>query len=233
MRTVWNLGTHFTNTYLIELTDGWLLVDTGYPFDYRHFLRAAKRKGIELSSIRYVALTHVHADHAGYLKRILSDTGASLICLPAARDRLASGVNEKNVYVSRRILLPINRLSAATPRLQTFESVDAAGAIDPLTQPLAGEGITFFALGGHTDHDLCLRVDDRLFVGDLCMNGAGATGYSPLWIEDNDALVESWRQLVRMEGETLYVGHGKPFPKGKLAARIEKQAKRKLCKLCR
>ena len=147
MRTVWNLGTHFTNTYLIEITEGWLLVDTGYPFDYRHFLRAAKRKGIELSSIRYVALTHVHADHAGYLKRILSDTGASLICLPAARDRLASGVNEKNVYVSRRILLPMNRLSAATPRLQTFEPVDAAGAIDPLTQPLAGEGITFFAGG--------------------------------------------------------------------------------------
>lgn len=231
MKRVLNLGTSYLNTYLVELKDGWLLVDTGYPFGYKHFLKAAKRKGIELSSVRYVVLTHVHADHAGFLKKILADTGATLVCLPAERERLLSGVNEKNVYISRRSTFLINRISAALPRLQTFEPVDITGAADPETQPLAEEGVTFFVLHGHTDNDLCFRLDDKLFVGDICMNGAGATGYSPLWIEDNAALVESWKSLLATDGDYIYPGHGKPFLKSALEKHVDRQAERKLRKL--
>ena len=231
MRTVLNLGRSYLNTYLVEIKEGWVLVDTGYPFDYKAFIKKAKKNEIDLTAIRYVVLTHVHADHAGFLKKILADTGATLICLPTEKDRLLSGVNEKNVYISRKCLLPLNRLSAATARFQTFEPIMIDGATDPETQPLTGEGITFFVLHGHTDNDLCFRVDDKLFVGDICMNGAGATGYSPLWIEDNVKLTESWRILLESEGDYLYVGHGKPFPKKKLAEYVDKQAHRKLCKL--
>ena len=231
MKTVLNLGTFYANSYLIELKEGWLLVDTGYPFDYKHFLKAAKRQGIALSSVRYVVLTHAHADHAGFLKRILADTGATLICLPTERDRLLSGVNVKDVMISRRSLCWINRISAATPRFQTFEPLDIADATDAETQPLAEQGITFFVLHGHTDNDLCFRVEDKLFIGDICMNGTGSEGHSPLWIEDNDKLLESWRTLLETEGDYLYVGHGKPFPKADLSKFIDKQSRRKLCKL--
>jgi len=231
MKNVLNLGSFYMNSYLIRLSDGLLLVDTGYPFDYKRFLKKLKKNNIELSSIRYVVLTHVHADHAGFLKNILADTGATLICLPAHRERLLAGVNKKDVYLSRRSLFLLNRISAATKRLQTFPPVDSACATDAMTQPLAEQGVTFFALHGHTDADLCFRVDDKLFVGDICMNGAGAIGYSPLWIEDNAALVQSWKELLAMEGPTLYVGHGKPFPKSELKGFVDKQEKRKLCKL--
>jgi len=231
MKTVLNLGTFYVNAYLIELKDGWLLVDTGYSFDYKRFLKKAKRNEIDLSSIRYVVLTHVHADHAGFLKKILADTGATLICLPAERERLLSGENDKDVYISRPCAFLLNRISAATKRLQTFPPVDATDAVDAMTQPLTEEGVTFFALHGHTDNDLCFRVDDKLFVGDICMNGAGATGYSPLWIKDAAALVESWKALIAMDGESLYVGHGKPFPKNELQEFVDKQANRKLRKL--
>ena len=233
MKNVLNLGSFYMNSYLIRLSDGLLLVDTGYSFDYKHFIRAAKRKGIALSSIRYVVLTHAHADHAGFSKRILADTGATLVCLPAERDRLLSGVNNKDVYISRKCTHWINRISAATKRLQTFPPVDIAGAADATAQPLAAEGITFFVLHGHTDNDLCFRVEDKVFVGDVCMNGAGAKGYSPLWIEDPEALLESWRRLLETDAETVYAGHGKPFPLRDLARCVEKQGKRKMCKLFR
>ena len=231
MKRVLNLGTLFVNTYLVEIKEGWVLVDTGYPSDYEHFLKKAKKNGIDLTSIRYVVLTHVHADHAGFLKRILEDTGASLICLPSEKERLASGVNEKNVYLSRPWLFLVNRISASLSRYQTFEPVDITGAIDPETQPLAGEGVTFFVLHGHTDNDLCFLVEDKLFVGDVAMNGIAASGHSPIWIEDNDALVQSWRELLSMAGNVIYPGHGNPFPKAELAAYVEKQKTRKLCKL--
>ena len=230
MKRILNLGTFYLNTYLVEIKDGWVLVDTGYPFDYKRFIKKLKKNGVELSAIRYVVLTHVHADHAGFLKRILEDTGATLLSLPEERERLLSGVNEKNVYLSRRGAFIINRISAALSCLQTFEPVEAA-AVDPMTQPLQEEGFTFFVLHGHTDNDLCFQVDDKLFVGDVCMNGAGATGYSPLWIEDNYKLVESWKALLSHPGETLYVGHGKPFSKIHLSDYINKQSQRKLCKL--
>lgn len=231
MKRIVNLGTISVNTYLVEISDGWVLVDTGYPFAYKHFLKAAKKQGIELAAIRHIVLTHVHADHAGFLNEILATTGAKLICLPDERERLLSGVNEKNVYISRPILYPINRISASLPRFQTFAPVDITGSIDPETQPLEGEGITFFVLHGHTDNDLCMRVDDKVFVGDVCMNGAGATGYSPLWIEDPVALVDSWRRLLELDAETVYPGHGKPFSLRDLAPYVDKQAKRKMCRL--
>lgn len=97
--------------------------------------------------------------------------------------------------------------------------------------PLAAEGIAFFVLRGHTDADLCFQVDDKLFVGDVCMSGIGSVGYSPLWIEDNAALTESRKQLLAMDAEFLYVGHGKPFPKRELAEFVKKQENRTLCKL--
>ena len=231
MKTVLNLGSFYMNSYLIRLSDGLLLVDTGYPFDYKRFLKKLKKNKIELSSIRYVVLTHVHADHTGFLKNLLADTGATLICLPAHRERLLAGVNKKNVYLSRRSLFLLNRISAATKRLQTFPPLDGAEAVDAMTQPLAEQGVTFFTLRGHTDADLCFRVDDKLFVGDVCMNGIGSTGHSPLWVEDNAALVQSWKELLAMEGTTIYVGHGKPFPKSELKGFVDKQEKRKLCKL--
>ena len=73
----------------------------------------------------------------------------------------------------------LNRISAATPRLQTFAPVDVSDAVDAEAQPLAAEGIAFFVLRGHTDADLCFQVDDKLFVGDVCMSGIGSVGYSP------------------------------------------------------
>ena len=101
----------------------------------------------------------------------------------------------------------LNRISAATPRLQTFAPVDVSDAVDAEAQPLAAEGIAFFVLHGHTDADLCFQVDDKLFVGDVCMSGIGSVGYSPLWIEDNAALTESRKQLLAIDAEFLYVGH--------------------------
>lgn len=231
MRKIVNLGTIYMNSYLVEIKDGWVLVDTGYPFDYKRFIKAAKRNRIEFSDVRYVVLTHVHADHAGFLKKILKDTGATLVCLPAEKDRLSSGANEKNVYISRKILYIFNKISALLPCFQTFEPVDIAEAIDAKTQPLSEEGFTFFVLHGHTDNDLCFQIDDKLFVGDVCMNGAGAKGYAPLWIEDNEQLVESWKQLISMDAEYIYVSHGAPFLKRDLVNYIDKQSRRKLVKL--
>ena len=101
----------------------------------------------------------------------------------------------------------LNRISAATPRLQPFAPVDVSDAVDAEAQPLAAVGIAFFVLRGHTDADLCFQVDDKLFVGDVCMSGIGSVGYSPLWIEDNAALTESRKQLLAMDAEFLYVGH--------------------------
>ena len=125
----------------------------------------------------------------------------------------------------------LNRISAATPRLQTFAPVDVSDAVDAEAQPLAAEGIAFFVLRGHTDADCCFQVDDKLFVGDVCMSGIGSVGYSPLWIEDNAALTERWKQLLAIDAEFLYVGHGKPFPKRDLAEFVKKQENRTLCKL--
>lgn len=37
-----NVGNTFTNTYLIKVLDGYILIDSGYPADYKKFVKKNK-----------------------------------------------------------------------------------------------------------------------------------------------------------------------------------------------
>lgn len=63
----------FTSAFLVELAGEKILLDCGTEFsDVDDFvIPALKKTGLELSDIRYLLLTHKHADHCGGLGRVL------------------------------------------------------------------------------------------------------------------------------------------------------------------
>ncbi len=75
-----NVGYDSTNYYLLEIKNGKLLVDSGFPGTLPKLSAELKRKGSSLSEIKYFLPTHYHPDHAG-LAQELKNQGAKLIVL--------------------------------------------------------------------------------------------------------------------------------------------------------
>lgn len=69
---IYNAGNRIMNTYIYPIYKGYVLIDTGYEHSLRHVEKKLNKRGIELSEIKYVFLTHAHDDHAGFLNELLS-----------------------------------------------------------------------------------------------------------------------------------------------------------------
>lgn len=232
MEKIINLGTSYGNAYALPCGDKYCLIDTGYPFDYKHFLRKTKKCGVDLNKIKYIVVTHVHADHVGFLQPLLEKTQATLVCATEDKDRFLSGWNVEETFISRFDLWLLSKLSVLFRRFtQKFPPVTYQNVVDADEQPLLQYGITLQKLSGHTQNDLCAYYKDMIFCGDICMNGTGATNHAPMWIENNDKLVESWEKLLQSNAKTLCPTHGKPFPLQDLSKCVEKQRNKTLKKL--
>ena len=75
-----NVGYQSTNYYAMQIKDGKLLVDCGWPGTLPQFTAQLKRKDIAPGEIKYLLVTHFHPDHAG-LTQELKKLGAKLIRL--------------------------------------------------------------------------------------------------------------------------------------------------------
>ena len=66
-----NVGDRVMNTWIYEISDGYVMIDTGYPGKLKSVEERMKRRGIRWSDIRYLFLTHAHDDHAGFLNDLM------------------------------------------------------------------------------------------------------------------------------------------------------------------
>ena len=72
------------NAFLLELDDGWCLVDTGSTLEpgWEGLARALTAAGVEPAAITLLLATHPHEDHYGLASRVLAETGAELALAP-------------------------------------------------------------------------------------------------------------------------------------------------------
>lgn len=213
-----NIGDKLVNRYLINIGENYLLVDTGGKNSYSKFLEQLKLQNIPLEKIKYVFLTHVHADHAGFLRELLLNTKTKLIYNDKGKARLEAGKNNLRVYVSNVTNLFVSKISTAfVDKTQCFPSVRTENYINFAAQPLKEFGIEFIELNGHTNSDAGLKIGNDFICGDICMNGIGSLKYFPAWCENKFELMKSWDKIIaNKEIITLYPGHGKPFAKQEL-----------------
>ncbi len=89
-----NLGNFIVNNYLVPLSQGYILVDTGYESGYERFCRELEKNKISMTDIIYVFLTHAHDDHAGFLNKLLTiNPRIKVILHPKAIEGLRRGHN--------------------------------------------------------------------------------------------------------------------------------------------
>ena len=66
-----NLGNSAVNNFILPISNGYMLIDTGYENGYKIFRKNILKYNIKLENIIYIFLTHAHDDHAGFLNKIL------------------------------------------------------------------------------------------------------------------------------------------------------------------
>ena len=214
-----------TNCYLVRAGEKYLLVDTGYEYEWDLFCRRLAEAGVRQNEIGYLLLTHHHDDHAGLVTHLVeTNPGLRVILSQHGRALLASGKHfhtPEAGYVNRQIgfLLALKgrfdkKWTHAFPPYRVRQSdflVSDGTRFETLGIPLDGKIIE---TPGHSpDHLSVVSDDGDCLSGDAASNflqWAGAK-YCVISVDNLDAYYASWQKLIASGAKRIFPSHGKPF----------------------
>lgn len=182
-----NVGYASTNYYTIDIANGKLLVDCGWPGTLPQFIKVLLRKGIQLSELKYLLVTHFHPDHAGLVQE-LKNQGARFI-LPECQERFVGPFAK---YFKDK---PLPYVEIRQNDNQLLELKDSRAF-------LAGIGLhgEILHTPGHSDDSLTLILNEGFaFTGDL----------PPAFMANGDLQTrQSWDRIYQHTISRIYPGHG-------------------------
>ena len=182
-----NVGYQSTNYYAIDLKNGKLLVDCGWPGTLPQFIKVLQRKSIALNEFKYLLVTHFHPDHAG-LVQDLKNQGMKLILPECQKDFITpfaehfKGKSFSYIEIRQDDNVDL-KLEDSRKFLQTIG--------------LSGEIIH---TPGHSDDSVALILDEGFaFTGDL----------HPSFMNIDDVTTrESWDKIYQHKISRIFPGHG-------------------------
>lgn len=74
----WQIGTENLTALLVQTDDGAVLIDGGMPQMADHLLANLQQRGVAPQQLRWILLSHAHADHAGAVAELKRRTGAQI-----------------------------------------------------------------------------------------------------------------------------------------------------------
>lgn len=182
-----NVGYASTNYYAIEIKNGKLLVDCGWPGTLPQFTKVLQRKGIALGEIEYLLVTHLHPDHAGLVQE-LKNQGTKFI-LPECQVGFVSSFAE---YFKGK----------SFPYVEIKQNDNLIMKLDDSRHFLAGIGLLgeIIHTPGHSDDSVTLILDEGYaFTGDL----------HPAFFDSEDRTTrESWDRIRQHAIKRIFPGHG-------------------------
>ncbi len=221
-----NAGNIIMNTYVYPCPNGYIMIDTGYEHSLKDVETKLNKKGIKLSDIKYVFLTHAHDDHAGFLNELLGkNTDLKVIMSDKSMPTLKRGQNSFEGGCSTVLAWIFCKLMGLVGKAEhRFPAIDDKynGRFVEITETNKEElekilqGKILFT-PGHTADSISLKVDNVIFCGDAAMNDFPSIKRLIIWIEDTADFEKSWDVLLAENADTIYPAHGRPFPKCDLA----------------
>ena len=232
---VHRLGTEFVNWYVIEVGDGIVAVDAGFPGYAKRLSDELAALGRTFADVRAVVLTHGDSDHTGQVPA-LTAAGAPVHLHPGDRELVGRPRPKKTEAnplgylarhgATRRLFWHGAREGALRPpRIESFTPLADGGVVE-------GTGLRALHTPGHTDGHCVLHLADRgvLFAGDeLCTRNPftgrqGAQVMSRVANIDTGKVLAGLDRLEALEGELVLCGHGDPYRGSPAAAVAEARA---------
>jgi len=199
------------NVYVVRDENAFVLVDTGVAPSLPLLRAGLRRHGIRPGSITLIILTHCHYDHAGGVRWMKQHSGAQVLVhageaayLQAGRMPLPPGT----AAVSRRV---VHTATTLFPCAGGYDAADPDLLVDG-QYDLAPHGLPALVLPtpGHTAGSLSVVIGRQAIVGDLMYN-RGPVSVFPPFAADEQAVMSSWVELLRMGCREFFPGHGRPI----------------------
>ena len=182
-----NVGYASTNYYAIDIKNGKLLIDCGWPGTLPQFLKVLQRKDIALNEIKYLLVTHFHPDHAGLVQE-LKNKGAQFI-LPECQTLFVGSFAD---HFKGKLFPYIEIKQDDNILLKLEESRSFLARLG-----LRGE---ILHTPGHSDDSVTLILDEGYsFTGDL----------HPAFMNIEDTKTRaSWDKIGQFKIRQIFPGHG-------------------------
>jgi hydroxyacylglutathione hydrolase len=199
----------YTNCYLIEAAQGWILVDAGRQSMVRLFSKRLRKLGLNPEDIKLIIITHAHYDHVGSLAQIktlcrcpvlahprearIIESGE--VVIPPGTNALGKMVSWVGRHSKRWLGFPKTEVDITTAEEFDLTGYGVAGRVIPTP--------------GHTPGSLSVLLEDgQALVGDLAMNLWPATNF-PIFAENPEEIAASWDMLIKRGAQIFYPSHGK------------------------
>ena len=185
---MFEIGPLATNCYIYtdDVTNQSVIIDPA-------FCSEKLFKEIEKTDIKYILLTHAHADHIMAVHTIKEKTGAKIVAHINESERLLSAT--------------ANLHSAIGCYLEDYvpETIDVA-VNDGDVLEFGEKQITVIHTPGHTDGSVCYLSENIIFCGDTIFDGTyGRTDFPSGSLS---SLIDSYYKLCELEGDYLLLpGH--------------------------
>jgi glyoxylase-like metal-dependent hydrolase (beta-lactamase superfamily II) len=185
-----NVGYDSTNYYLLEIKDGKLLIDCGWPGTLPKFMAELKRKGVSINEIKYFLVTHFHPDHAGITQE-LKKLGIKLILLESQVSFIAPFAD---FFKGKNL-----------PYVEITQNDNLVLKFEDSRKFLAGMGLhgELISTPGHSDDSVTLILDEGFaFVGDL---------HPWMAVSEEDSVTrQSWDKIYQHKITRIFPAHGSP-----------------------
>jgi hydroxyacylglutathione hydrolase len=200
------------NCYLIRTETGYILVDTGASNERTHLAEEIEGAGCKAGDLRLIFITHGDFDHTGNAAYLRKRFGTKIAMHRNDSAMIESGdmfAGRRKTPILTRMILPIasiifgfGKSERCRPDLHIEDGHDLGEY---------GFDAKVMHIPGHSKGSIgILTARGDLFCGDLLVNSDKPVLNSI--IDDPAAAKGNLEELKHLGINTLYPGHGKPFP---------------------
>lgn len=197
-------GVRGANAYLVIGEDETLAIDTGMPGNAKRIAAYVEGLGKNLSSIKFIILTHADIDHAGSAAELKRMTGA----------RLAIHADDAPILRGKQSFKTIRGpLGFIVKLAMSFIRYHPAEPDIILSADSEIEGFRIIHVPGHTNGSICVYKPGKvIFAGDALRSDSRGNPKPPSRISSlNEAKARaSLTTIAALDFDTLLTGHGAP-----------------------
>jgi glyoxylase-like metal-dependent hydrolase (beta-lactamase superfamily II) len=243
----------FTNCYLLSVSDNYVLIDTGYSYEWELFKEKLSNNNISINQITHIIITHHHDDHVGLLNFIVSENkNIKIIASVLSPKLLEKGKNDRTNgggLLNKRIDFLIN-FKMLYLSIFLKKKIDSNSNLTFPPYNIRGEDILInndirlkdigididgkiILTPGHCIDSISVILDNGIaIVGDAAANFLkfAGTKYCVIFVTDLNDYYKSWERIIAENFKEIYPAHGKIFSVKKLKANIWKNKQKNIVK---